>query len=53
MVALSHALESMAGEDAATVAARSQHILSNAQSHLDIAMDRMDSFMENAVSKLK
>jgi phospholipase C len=53
LVALSHALESMVGDDAATVAARSQHILSGAQAHLDIAMDRLESFIDKRVSKLK
>jgi phospholipase C len=51
LVALSHALESMAGEDPGTVAARSKHILSNAQSHLDIAMERVDSFIEKVGTK--
>jgi phospholipase C len=53
MIALSHALESMTGEDANTVAARSKHILSNAQSHVDIAMDRLESFIEKGSSKFK
>ena len=42
-----------AGEAPATVAARSQHILSGPQAHLDIAVDRLASFIENLVSKLK
>jgi phospholipase C len=53
IVALSHALESMAGDPPATVAARSQHILSGPQAHLDIAVDRLASFIESLVSKLK
>jgi hypothetical protein len=53
LVALSHALESMEGGDPATIAARSQFILSNAQAHLDIAMDRLESFIESRVSKLR
>ena len=52
LVALSHALESMAGDDPATVAARSQFILSSPQTHLDIAMDRLESFIDNRASKL-
>jgi phospholipase C len=53
LVALSHALESMAGGDPATIAVRSQFILSSAQAHLDIAMDRLESFIESRVSKLR
>jgi phospholipase C len=53
MIALSHALESMAGEDPNTVAARSKHILSSAQSHVDIAMDRLESFIEKLTSKFR
>jgi phospholipase C len=53
IVALSHALESMLDEDAATVAARSKHILSNAQSHIDIAVDRAESFIEKIAGKLR
>jgi hypothetical protein len=42
----------MLDEDAATVAARSRHILSNAQSHIDIAVDRAESFIEKIAGKL-
>jgi phospholipase C len=52
IVALSHALESLVDEPAETVAARSRHILSNAQSHIDIAVDRVESFIEKMASKL-
>jgi phospholipase C len=53
MVALSHALESMAGDNPTTVAARSQHSLSGPQAHLDVAMDRLESFIQSLVGKLK
>lgn len=47
IVALSHALESMGGEDPAVIAARSQHILSGAQSQMDAAVDRVEAFLRN------
>ena len=52
LVSLSHALESMTGDDPAIVAGRSQFSLSSAQSHLDIAMDRLDGFIESRLKKL-
>ncbi len=52
IVALSQALESMVDETAETVAARAKHILSNAQSHIDIAVDRVESFIEKMKAKL-
>jgi hypothetical protein len=51
MVALSHALESMGGGDPAKVVARSQHMLSGPQPQLDIAMDRLESFIDQRVRK--
>jgi len=45
IVALSHVLESMAGEDAAVIAGRSQQILSGAQSQMDAAVDRVEAFL--------
>jgi len=53
IVALSQALESMLDEDAGTIAARSKHILSNAQSHVDIAVDRAESFIEKMTAKFR
>jgi phospholipase C len=47
IVALSHALESMGGEDPAVIAGRSQHILSGAQSQMDAAVDRVEAFLRN------
>ena len=52
IVALTQALESMVEETAATVAARAKHILSNAQSNIDIAVDRVESFIEKMTAKL-
>jgi phospholipase C len=51
MVALSHALESIGGGDPATVVARSQHMLSGRQPQLDVAMDRLESFIEQRMRK--
>lgn len=45
LVALSHALETMAQEDAAVVAMRSRQILTGPQSQIDAAVDRMDAFL--------
>jgi phospholipase C len=52
IVALSQALESMVEDTAETVAARAKHILSNAQSNIDIAVDRVESFIEKMTAKL-
>lgn len=46
IVALSHALESMAGEDPATIAARSRQILSGPQSQIDVAVDRFAALLK-------
>lgn len=45
LVALSHALESMAGEDSAVVAARSRQVLTGPQSQTDAAVERVESFL--------
>jgi phospholipase C len=45
LVALSHALETMAQEDAAVVAMRSRQVLTGPQSQIDAAVDRMDAFL--------
>ena len=47
LVALSHALESMGGEDASVIAGRNQHILSGAQSQMDAAVDRVEAFLRS------
>jgi phospholipase C len=45
LVALSHALESMAQEDANVVATRSRQVLTGPQSQIDTAVDRVDAFL--------
>lgn len=45
LIALSHALESMAGEDAATVAMRSREVLTGPQSQIDAAVERVEAFL--------
>lgn len=48
LVALSHALETMAEEDSAVVAARSRQIVTGPQSQIDTAVDRVDAFLSHA-----
>jgi hypothetical protein len=48
IVAMSHNLESMGGEDPSVVAARARHVLSGPQSQADAAVDRVDGFMAAA-----
>jgi phospholipase C len=50
MIALSHALESMAGEDSAVVAARSNQVLSGPASQIDAAVDRVAAFLRSRIS---
>jgi phospholipase C len=50
MIALSHALESMAGEDASVVAARSTQVLSGPASQVDAAVDRVEAFLRHRSS---
>jgi phospholipase C len=52
IVALSHALESMAGEDATTIAARSRQILSGPQSQIDAAVDRVTALLKSGSVEL-
>ena len=52
LVALSHVLESMAGEDASVIAARARHILTGPQSQMDAAIDRVESFIHNIKHKV-
>lgn len=47
LVALSQHLETMSGEDASVVAARSRQVLSGAQSQMDAAVDRFDAFISH------
>jgi len=51
MVSLSHALESMAEEDANIVAARSRQVLSEPASQIDAAVDRVEAFLRHQGSK--
>jgi phospholipase C len=46
LVALSHVLESMGGEEASVVAARARQVLSGPQSQIDAAIDRVGSFID-------
>jgi phospholipase C len=48
LIALSHALESMAGEDPAVIAARSRQVITGPQSQIDTAVDRIESFLAHA-----
>ena len=50
LVALSHALESMAGEDPSVVAARSQQVLTGPQSQIDAAVERVDEFLKHGAA---
>lgn len=52
LVALSHALESMAGEDPSVVAARSQQVLTGPQSQIDAAVERVDEFLKHGAALL-
>jgi len=45
ILGLSHVLESMAGEEAETIAARNRQVLSSAQSQMDAAVDRVEAFI--------
>jgi phospholipase C len=52
LVALSHVLESMAGEEASVIAARARQVLSGPQSQVDAAIDRVGSFLNFIKAKL-
>ncbi len=52
IVALTHALESMAGEDPAIVAARSHQMLTGPQSQIDAAVDRVEAFLKRDAVEL-
>jgi phospholipase C len=52
MIALSHALESMAGEDASIIAARSSQVLSGPSSQIDAAVDRVAGFLKHQTSRI-
>jgi hypothetical protein len=52
LIALSHALESMAGEDPNIVAARSRQVISGPQSQIDTAVDRVAAFLSHAAASL-
>lgn len=53
LVALSQHLETMGGEDAAIVAARSRQVLSGAQSQMDAAVDRVEAFIAHRKSNAR
>jgi phospholipase C len=50
LVALSHALETMADEDPGVVAARSRQIITGPQSQIDTAVDRVEAFLAHGVA---
>ncbi|MEO9320319.1 MAG: alkaline phosphatase family protein [Nitrososphaera sp.] len=52
LISLSHALESMAEEDAAIVAARSSQVLSGPASQIDAAFDRFAAFLRHRTGLL-
>ena len=52
LVALSHALESMADEDPAVVAARSRQVLTSPQSKIDVAVDRVETFLSRGAAEV-
>jgi phospholipase C len=52
LVALSHALESMAEEDPGVVAARSRQVLTGPQSQIDAAVERVDAFLSRGAALL-
>ena len=45
LLALSHVLETMSGEEAAVIASRAHHVVSGPQSQIDTAIDRFESFL--------
>jgi phospholipase C len=48
LIGLSHALESMAEEDPAVIAARSKQVITGPQSQIDTAVDRVEAFLDHA-----
>lgn len=48
LVALSHALESMADEEPNVIAARSRQVITGPQSQIDAAVERVDAFLSHA-----
>lgn len=46
LIALTHALESMTGEDPSVIAARSAQMLTGPQSQIDVAVDRVEAFLK-------
>lgn len=52
LLGLSHVLETMTATDAATTAARNRQVLSGPQSQIDVAMDRVEDFLNEAAQKL-
>jgi phospholipase C len=50
LVALSHALESMADEDPAVIAARSRQVLTGPQSKIDAAVERVETFLSRGAA---
>ncbi len=52
LVALSQHLETMGGEDANVIAARSRQVLSGAQSQMDAAVDRVEAFISHQKARV-
>ncbi len=52
LVQLSHALETMGGEDAEVVAARSRQTVIGPQSQIDAAVDRVDAFLKHGAAEV-
>jgi 2-methylisocitrate lyase-like PEP mutase family enzyme len=50
LVALSHALESMVGEDPNVIAARSRQLVTGPQSQIDAAVERVDAFLKHGAA---
>lgn len=50
LIALSHALESMADEDPAVIAARSRQVLTGPQSKADAAVERVEAFLSRGAA---
>lgn len=53
LVGLSHLLETMTHEDPHVIAARSRYVLSHPQSQIDVAMERVESFLAQQRVKVR
>lgn len=52
LIALSHALETMADEDPLVVATRSRQIVTGPQSQIDAAVERVDAFLAHGAAEI-